>query len=168
METNAIKRISSIRLEASPDLPNICSHWWTIHLKKLTQSSALHSLQLFKHMPTSLFKPNGVFGQTTQFKHSIDTGKADKTTTASTTHTHVRDCRGKNQEQDIIEHRNSPWAANALTTAPILAYPTRNDQFIQDTDTSANGIGTVLSQVQDGEDAEDGEEKVIAYDRCIC
>lgn len=45
----------------------------------------------------------------------------------------------------------------ALTAAPILAYPTRNDKFILDTDASNFGVGAVLSQIQDG------EEKVIAY-----
>lgn len=45
----------------------------------------------------------------------------------------------------------------ALTSAPILAYPTEKDQFILDTDASDTGIGAVLSQVQDG------EERVIAY-----
>lgn len=45
----------------------------------------------------------------------------------------------------------------SLISAPILAYPTRNDPFILDTDASLYGIGAVLSQVQNG------EEKVIAY-----
>ena len=46
---------------------------------------------------------------------------------------------------------------DALLSAPVLAYPTRDEPFILDTDASAYGIGAVLSQVQDG------EEKVIAY-----
>ena len=45
----------------------------------------------------------------------------------------------------------------ALTTAPVLAYPTSDDQFVLDTDASNTGTGAVLSQVQNG------EEKVIAY-----
>ena len=45
----------------------------------------------------------------------------------------------------------------ALTTSPVLSYPTRTDQFILDTDASDSGLGAVLSQVQDG------REKVIAY-----
>lgn len=44
-----------------------------------------------------------------------------------------------------------------LTTAPILSYPSTNDMFILDTDTSAYGVGAVLSQLQDG------KEVVIAY-----
>ena len=44
-----------------------------------------------------------------------------------------------------------------LTTAPILAYPNPNDEYILDTDASRDGIGGVLSQVQDG------QERVIAY-----
>ena len=45
----------------------------------------------------------------------------------------------------------------ALTTTPVLAFPTTNDPFILDTDASNTGAGAVLSQVQDG------HEKVIAY-----
>lgn len=44
-----------------------------------------------------------------------------------------------------------------LTTAPILSYPTRDGQFILDTDASNVCIGAVMSQIQEG------EEKVIAY-----
>ena len=44
-----------------------------------------------------------------------------------------------------------------LVSAPVLAYPTREGQFILDTDASAMAIGAVLSQIQDG------EERVIAY-----
>lgn len=45
----------------------------------------------------------------------------------------------------------------ALTNAPVLAYPTKEGQFILDTDASHDCMGSVLSQIQDG------EEKVIAY-----
>jgi hypothetical protein len=44
-----------------------------------------------------------------------------------------------------------------LLTAPILAYPDPQCEFIVDTDASNYGIGAVLSQVQDG------QERVIAY-----
>ncbi len=45
----------------------------------------------------------------------------------------------------------------ALTSTPILAYPTNDDCFVLDTDASNLGIGAVLSQIQEG------TEKVIAY-----
>ncbi len=45
----------------------------------------------------------------------------------------------------------------ALTSAPILAFPTTTDKFILDTDASHFACGAVLSQIQDS------EEKVIAY-----
>ena len=45
----------------------------------------------------------------------------------------------------------------ALTQSLILAYPTREGFFILDTDASNVGMGTVLSQVQDG------LEKVVCY-----
>ena len=44
-----------------------------------------------------------------------------------------------------------------MISAPTLAYPTREDYFIVDTDASNVGMGSVLSQVQDG------QEKVISY-----
>jgi hypothetical protein len=46
---------------------------------------------------------------------------------------------------------------NALTRAPILAYPTETGEFVLDTDASDVGMGAVLSQIQDG------TEVVIAY-----
>ena len=44
-----------------------------------------------------------------------------------------------------------------LQQAPILAYPNPEGDFILDTDASGDGIGAVLSQIQQG------EERVIAY-----
>jgi hypothetical protein len=44
-----------------------------------------------------------------------------------------------------------------LVSSPILAYPTRDGKFILDTDALNDGIGAVLSQIQNG------VEKVIAY-----
>ena len=44
-----------------------------------------------------------------------------------------------------------------LTRAPVLAYPTREDPFVLDTDASNKGIGAVLSQIQDG------QERVVAF-----
>ena len=45
----------------------------------------------------------------------------------------------------------------ALTSALVLSYPSSNGKFILDTDANNNGIGVVLSQLQDG------QERVIAY-----
>ena len=47
----------------------------------------------------------------------------------------------------------------ALTKAPVLCYPDPEAHFVLDTDASAHGIGTVLSQIQSG-------EGVVAYDSC--
>ncbi len=44
-----------------------------------------------------------------------------------------------------------------LQTSPILSYPMPEGDFILDTDASGDGIGAVLSQVQEG------EERVLAY-----
>ncbi|XP_033228351.1 uncharacterized protein LOC117180119 [Belonocnema kinseyi] len=53
------------------------------------------------------------------------------------------------------------WIKKALTSAPILAYPSFGDieknPFDLQTDNSATGVGMVLTQVQDG------QEKVIAF-----
>lgn len=48
-----------------------------------------------------------------------------------------------------------------LTQAPILSYPHPGDLFIVDTDASAEGIGAVLSHLQDG------QERVISYFRKV-
>ena len=45
---------------------------------------------------------------------------------------------------------------NALTTAPVLAYPDYSQPFILETDASLKGLGAVLSQ-------KGGEVRVIAY-----
>ncbi|GFX39635.1 hypothetical protein TNCV_2103791 [Trichonephila clavipes] len=51
---------------------------------------------------------------------------------------------------------------DALTSAPILAYPEIGKQFILDTDASHESIGAVLSQEIDG------QERVIAYfSKCL-
>ena len=44
-----------------------------------------------------------------------------------------------------------------LCTTPVLSFPNCKDEFILDTDASHDGIGAVLSQLQNG------SEKVIAY-----
>ncbi|KAK3083233.1 hypothetical protein FSP39_017411 [Pinctada imbricata] len=49
-----------------------------------------------------------------------------------------------------------------LTTAPILAYPKEDGKFVIDTDASNEGMGAVLSQVQNG------EERVLCYfSKCL-
>jgi hypothetical protein len=45
----------------------------------------------------------------------------------------------------------------SVANAPILSYPTEDDLFILDTDASNEGMGSVLSQVQNG------IERVICY-----
>ncbi|GFQ93901.1 retrovirus-related Pol polyprotein from transposon 17.6 [Trichonephila clavata] len=51
---------------------------------------------------------------------------------------------------------------DALTSAPILAYPETGKQFILDTDASCESIGAVLSEEIDG------QERVIAYfSKCL-
>lgn len=46
---------------------------------------------------------------------------------------------------------------HALTSAPMLAYPSQNEPFKLDTDASAYGVGAILSQIQNG------KEDVIVY-----
>ena len=59
----------------------------------------------------------------------------------------------KKQKQDTC---SKLWK-QLLTTSPILAFPNETNFFIIDCDTSAVGLGCVLSQIQND------EEKVIAY-----
>ena len=62
------------------------------------------------------------------------------------------------------DEQEEAWATlkHKLLSAPVLAYPDPQKEFILDTDASAFGIGAVLSQVQDG------QERVIAYgSRCL-
>ena len=65
----------------------------------------------------------------------------------------------KNQGFKWGTEQEEAWAVlkQKLLTAPILAYPDPQCEFILDTDASAYGIGAVLSQVQNG------QEKVISY-----
>jgi transposase InsO family protein len=65
----------------------------------------------------------------------------------------------KNQGFKWGDEQEEAWAGlkQKLLTAPILAYPDPQVEFIVDTDASAYGIGAVLSQVQNG------QERVIAY-----
>jgi len=57
------------------------------------------------------------------------------------------------------EEQEEAWATlkQKLVSAPVLAYPDPEIDFILDTDASGYGIGAVLSQVQDG------QERVVAY-----
>ena len=51
---------------------------------------------------------------------------------------------------------------DALTAAPILAFPSENEEFVVDCDSSNVALGAVLSQMQDG------QERVIAYySKCL-
>ena len=70
-------------------------------------------------------------------------------------------CRKKNADiaqQWTLNHDEAfVLLKTALTTAPVLSYPTEKGRFLLDTDASHTGIGAVLSQIQDG------TERVIAY-----
>ena len=63
----------------------------------------------------------------------------------------------KHGQQDSFENLR-----NALTEAPILAYPERNGRYILDTDASNFACGAVLSQLQK-DDKGELQERVIAY-----
>ena len=64
-----------------------------------------------------------------------------------------------------IEHQEAFDALKeALCTAPVLGYPDFTGEFIQETDASLKGLGTILSQQQ-----KDGSIRVIAYaSRSLC
>ena len=52
-----------------------------------------------------------------------------------------------------------PLLNTLLISAPILSFPREKGLYILDCDASGTGIGSVLSQIQDG------EERVIAYSK---
>ena len=58
-----------------------------------------------------------------------------------------------------VKHAKQPFKTlkEKLVSAPVLAYPTKEDVYILDCDASLTGVGAVLSQIQNG------EEKPIAY-----
>jgi len=66
-------------------------------------------------------------------------------------------------KKDVRFHWSEPQKAafenlkERLTSAPVLAMPADDGQYLLDTDASDLGLGAVLSQIQDG------EERVIAY-----
>ena len=57
----------------------------------------------------------------------------------------------------VEQHESFKELKRLLTTAPVLAYPVSEGEFLLDTDASDVGIGAVLSQIQDG------AERVVAY-----
>ena len=60
------------------------------------------------------------------------------------------------------QQRSFEKLKEALTTAPILAYPDTKGRYILDTDASNFAVGAVLSQVQVNDEGQE-EERVIAY-----
>ena len=74
---------------------------------------------------------------------------------------------GKTEQQTLEKNRPFLWTTECqvafetqrkkLVEAPVLAYPSSEEDFILNTDASATGIGAVLLQMQDG------VERPIAY-----
>ena len=56
----------------------------------------------------------------------------------------------RNLHRQKIVKKSFDALKQALISAPILAYPTREDFFILDTDASNVGMGSVLSQFKTG------------------
>ncbi|GFV45329.1 retrovirus-related Pol polyprotein from transposon 412 [Trichonephila clavipes] len=83
----------------------------------------------------------------------------------------ISDVKDWNCPSDVHTSSGFSWAyarvtvnslKDALTSAPILAYPEIGKQFILDTDASHESIGTVLSQEIEG------QERIIAYfSKCL-
>ena len=73
---------------------------------------------------------------------------------------------------DLVGKRSWTWGEEqqnsfeklkeALTSAPVLAYPSNKGRYILDTDASNFAVGAVLSQVQVDDEGHE-EERVIAY-----
>ena len=77
----------------------------------------------------------------------------------------ARVCRGEMKKSELTEfvwskecQEGFNTLKQALTTAPVLAYPDYTQPFILETDTSLKGLGAVLSQKD-----KDGEFCVIVY-----
>ena len=61
-----------------------------------------------------------------------------------------------------VEEKAFQELKEALISDPVLAFPTRDGEWILDTDASANGMGGVLAQMQEDKEGE-MQERVIAY-----
>lgn len=65
--------------------------------------------------------------------------------------------KGARFQWDPVHQKVFDRIKEILYTAPTLAFPIPEAQLVFDTDAGLNGIGAVLSRI------EDGEEKVLAY-----